>query len=316
MSDKSAIEWTDATWNPLLGCSKVSAGCQQCYAVKTSYRLEAMGKASHRGLTIKRSDGSLNWSGEVRLLEERLDLPLTWRKPRRVFVNSMSDLFHETVPDEFIDRVFATMALARQHTFQLLTKRPERMLAWMRQECSLGTVLHHWKTWKPGQNTWPLPNVWLGVSAENQATLDARVPLLLQTPAAVRFVSFEPLLGRINATRYLEPDLPIWPEMAVPTPGRDYAEPLGDGGWVIRRRSKGPHCFETWVPPIQWAIVGCESGPCARPMHEDWVRQIRDQCRDAGVALFYKQAMRDGKLLHMPELDGRVWAEFPSEAAP
>lgn len=296
MSNNSAISWCDATWNPVVGCTKASEGCRNCYAIREAHRMawnpNAKISSVYRGLIEKWADGSLNWTGEVRCLPERLGLPLTWKKPKRIFVNSVSDLFHESVPGRFIGQVFGVMAVARQHTFQLLTKRPQRMLDLMHPDIvgivqseatqtayellrDRGQVKGHANTFSL---EWPLPNVHIGVSAENQQQADYRIPLLLQTPAAVRFVSLEPLLDWVDLVRA-----------------------VNQCNWLDAAS----------VNSLDWVIVGCESGPCARPMPEDWVRQIRDECQTAGVALFYKQAMRGGKLVHMPELDGRVWAEFP-----
>lgn len=173
MSTHSKIEWTDRTWNPIRGCSLVSPGCTNCYAMRQVHRFDHPG-GPYEGLTRMTEHGPV-WTGKVRVVEEALAEPPSWRKPCRVFVNSMSDLFHEGVPAEFIDRVFAVMQLARRHTFQILTKQPHRM------------ALHR-----------PPANVWLGVSVENQATADERIPLLLQTPAAVRFLSVEPLLEAVD----------------------------------------------------------------------------------------------------------------------
>jgi protein gp37 len=174
MADKTGIQWTEATWNPLAGCSVVSPGCTNCYAMREAGgRLKSSAKFA--GLTEPSKAGPV-WTGEVRLWERVLDQPVRWTKPRRIFVNSMSDLFHESVPDEWIDRVFAVMALCPQHTFQVLTKRADRM----RDYCSSpynGVALSF---------KWPLPNVWLGVSVEDQARADGRIPRLLDTPAAVR----------------------------------------------------------------------------------------------------------------------------------
>lgn len=221
MGDKSKIEWTDATWNPVVGCAKVSPGCDNCYAISMSRRIEATGNEAYQGITTDD-----DWTGLVKCLPERLDQPLRWQRPRRVFVNSMSDLFHPDVPGEFIHDVWATMAAAQQHQFQILTKRPQRMAH------------------EVGSMDWPpLPNVWLGTSIESDRyTFRARH--LAETPAAIRFLSLEPLLG--------------------PLPSLDL-----DG--------------------IHWVIVGGESGPGARPMHPNWVMDIRDQCLDEGVAFFFKQ---------------------------
>ena len=187
------IEWTDKTWNPVTGCTKVSAGCKNCYA-------ERLFPRPYPGRAFT----------DVRLHPERLRQPFHWRKPRRVFVNSMSDLFHEAGPDEFLDQVFAVMALRPRHVFQCLTKRPERMQRylnsraksveyWERQAREFGyTFKFQWEGEVIGTCPFPLPNVWLGVSVEDQEAADARIPLLLETPAAIRFLSCEPLLGRID----------------------------------------------------------------------------------------------------------------------
>ncbi len=261
MGDTS-IEWTDKTWNPVTGCTKVSDGCKHCYA-------ERLFPRAYPGRAFTK----------VRCHPERLEQPLRWRKPQRIFVNSMSDLFHEDIPDEFIGLVFRTMCHpdAARHTFQILTKRPERMLAFCRQMDEFG--------WIPPDNacgiTWPLPNVWLGVSVENQETADERIPLLLQTPAAVRFISAEPLLGPID---------------------------LKHGNW-IPPRGGGPKVniyrpLETQGPSLDWVIVGGESGPKARPMHPQWARDLRDQCVAAGVPYFLKQ---------FGEWAARPWSDHAKE---
>jgi protein gp37 len=218
MADKSAIEWTDATWNPIVGCSIVSPGCTNCYAMKMAGRIEAMGGAKHYAGTTKKVNGNTIWTGKLALAPEKTLLqPLAWRAPRRIFVNSMGDLFHEDVPDAWIDKVFAVMALAKQHTFQVLTKRANRMREYfekidreLRQGGEQGYAprrLDQLACDLSGSpcaaglmeaTDWPLPNVWLGVSAERQQEADERIPELLATPAAVRFVSAEPLLGPIN----------------------------------------------------------------------------------------------------------------------
>jgi protein gp37 len=277
VSDKSLIEWTDATWNPITGCSIVSPGCTHCYAMKL-----AGGRLQHHptraGLTRESKAGPV-WTGEVRFNDGMLLHPLRWTKPRRIFVCAHGDLFAEGVPDEWIDKVFAVMALCPQHTFQVLTKRPERMreyLEWDRLRTVIATViaemgnqrliprkaneraLDHVGMSIP-RDWWPLPNVWLGVSAEDQKRADERIPQLLSTPAARRFVSLEPLLGPIE---------------------------LGLGLWVgffSGSFSEAP------TPEIDWVIVGGESGTGARPMHPDWARSLRDQCKAAGVPFFYKQ---------------------------
>ena len=218
MAATSSIEWTDKTWNPVRGCSVVSPGCVNCYAMKQAHRFSGKGKA-YEGLTKQTTSGP-QWTGKVMLAEAQLLEPLTWRQPQRVFVNSMSDLFHESMEDEWIDRVFAVMALCPQHTFQILTKRADRMRDYMvvldRDMRIPTTTFARWRSEAEGilqdrgdtrtivTNAWPLSNVWLGVSVESQKYADERIPLLLQTPAAARFISAEPLLGPVNL-RDLQP---------------------------------------------------------------------------------------------------------------
>lgn len=311
MSSASKIEWCDATWNPMSGCSKVSAGCANCYAERMAKRQQAMGtKGYEQGF-------------KVTLHPDRLEQPLRWRKPRMVFVCSMGDLFHEDVPFAFVDKVFAVMALCPQHAFQLLTKRPERMAEYIedRGECvrkdgilgdnpigwhidgPYGMLLSEVKN-KPGGNEnwrwlreemdyhdpgrvavagywdwigdgvgnrlidWPLPNVWLGTSTENQLTFGERVPHLRKCPAAVRFLSCEPLLYRIKCDGQLD--------------------------------------------DIQWLIVGGETGPHARGMDSAHVRPIRDECQKAGVPFFFKGWGGTRKRLGNRLLDGQEWNEMPA----
>lgn len=253
MADKTAIEWTDATWNPVVGCSKVSEGCRNCYAMSVAHRNAAMGSERYSGLTEKRPSG-VEWNGTVRTVSQALDQPLRWKRPRRIFVNSMSDLFHPDVSPFFIDRVFAVMETAEQHTFQILTKRPEVMLKYI----SLYDE-HIRNTGYPQGFAGRFPHVWLGVSVENQKTADERIPLLLQVPAAVRWLSMEPLLGPVNLSQFL----------------RSYS--IGS-----------PGAAPTWRS-IDWVVVGGESGHRARPLHPHWVRSLRDQCKDARVPFLFKQ---------------------------
>ena len=223
----SRIEWTDETWNPVTGCSKVSAGCKSCYAEKMAKRLQAMGQ-------IKYKDGF-----KVTLHPNELDRPLHWKKPKKIFICSMSDLFHEDVPDGFIDKIPHTIRRCPQHIFQILTKRPERMYKRLKHIRFI------------------MSNLWLGVTAENQAMADKRIPLLLQTPATVRFVSAEPLLSHIQDMSY-------------------YLD--GDN-------------------KLDWIIIGCESGPNRRPCKLEWVRSLVDQGQNAGVSVFVKQLDIDGKVV-------------------
>ncbi|KAB2347258.1 DUF5131 family protein [Actinomadura rudentiformis] len=254
MSNRSQIEWTDATWNPVTGCTKVSAGCTNCYAETFAERWRGI-----PGHHFK--DGF-----DLRMRPARLAQPLGWRAPRRVFVNSMSDLFHDGVPDEYIASVFAVMIAAPQHTFQVLTKRHARMRALLTShDFALTAYKLAISTYRTTVRAgWPLPNVWLGVSVENQQWADIRVPALLDTPAAVRFLSAEPLLGPVDLTAWLKrPQIPA------------------------RERCRctcHPH-----RPAIDWVITGGESGPRARPAHPGWFRSLRDQCRAGGVAYFHKQ---------------------------
>jgi len=308
------IEWTDATWSPVTGCTKVSPGCDHCYAETLAERFRGTpGHYYERGF-------------DVQLRPEKLDQPLRWRRPRRIFVNSMSDLFHEKVPDEYIARVWATMAWAAPHghTFQVLTKRHGRMRSLLSGDyfrrlfdVEWCNVSEWWgRAWDdrvdlPHLNDGPLPNVWLGVSAENQQWAEIRGHALRQTPAAVRFFSCEPLLGPVDLINGLA---------------------------------------DSWLTGVDWVIVGGESGRGARPMHPDWARSLRDQCQAAGVPFLFKQwgewapsyqlrseraippdprvreervvevgtggsgvirLHRVGKKAAGRELDGRTWDEFP-----
>jgi protein gp37 len=244
MADGTGIEWTDATWNPIRGCRRVSAGCENCYAERVAARFSGPGMP-YDGLA-KNTPSGPRWTGEVRVVESALDQPLRWKRPRRIFVNSMSDLFHESLAFADVLRIFEVMEKAKQHTFQVLTKRPQRAFDFC-ATYGIGTV-----------NPWP-GNVWFGVSTENQATADERIPLALQVPAPVIFISAEPLVGSVVLR-------PSW------VAGYDYS-----GGRAIS------------APRIAWVIAGGESGPGARPMHPAWVRSLRDQCAAANVPYFFKQ---------------------------
>jgi protein gp37 len=257
VADGTTIQWTDATWNPVRGCSRVSEGCRHCYAEGVAYRFSGPGRP-FEGLA-RRGPAGPQWTGKIRLVPEALDLPLRWRKPRLVFVNSMSDLFHEDVPDSFIRAVFTSMAQARQHTFQILTKRAARMRE----------LLSRWAesrlTLRDGHGA-VLPNVWLGVSVEDQRAADERIPELLATPAAVRFLSCEPLLGPVT----LQPTIDAWAaQLARQTMAGRIGDPL--------------------PPRIGWVIVGGESGRGARPMQEAWAREIVRECRAVRLPVFVKQ---------------------------
>lgn len=300
MSQHTSIEWTDCTWNPTRGCSRVSEGCRNCYAEKIAGRFSKGDLDNHNngdqpfhGFAVLTPSGP-RWTGNVGLIEEKLSEPLHRRNPRRVFVNSMSDLFHEALSDEAIDRVFAVMALCPQHTFQVLTKRAARMLDWARLPRPRHRESTWWEEWRclvrsekhlahaPSLPAWPLPNVWLGVSVEDQKTADERIPLLLQTPAAVRFVSYEPALGPVNFRSFFR----------------------GRMGSNIG---------------LDWIIVGGETGPGARPFDVQWARTTIEQCKSAGVACFAKQLGANpihpirSVRLKLSDPKGGNWGEWPAD---
>lgn len=277
MADKTGIEWTDATWNPLRGCSRVSEGCRHCYAEGVAKRFSGPG-LPYDGLIAKGGQ----WNGEIKLVPELLDQPLRWRRPRRIFVNSMSDLFHENVPDTYIDKVFAVMAMAHWHTFQVLTKRPERMRSYfadMKHSFDRGFNVCAFFNAKDddidriAKVPQGLPNVWLGVSVEDQAAAEVRIPLLLQTPAAVRWISAEPLLGALDLTSI---------DMLPGVQHEDVLCHLNALTGVIA----GP---DDQLPALDWVVVGGESGAGARVMQSDWAHSLRDQCAAAGVPFLFKQ---------------------------
>src|SRR5690606_9421890 len=321
------IEWTDETWNPVVGCSPVSEGCRNCYAAREAIRLAGnpnpevsgpyIGTAEMRGLGRFRRPV---FTGIVRGVEGRLTEPLRWKKPRRVFVNSMSDLFHPAVPFEVVDRVFAVMAITPRHVYQVLTKRPDRMAEYMngldpeRVINAAGDLFgdEGWSwvsNWMEGWSRphevpddgnpcngtvkrWPLPNVWLGTSVEDQAAADERIPHLIETPAAVRFLSCEPLLGPVDLS-----------------------------SWIGNPPVCGPGSERTWLPDeagVDWVIVGGESGPKARPCDVQWILRIVKQCKRAAVPVFVKQlgafvVDRDDVGF---EADLSVWADGPDAGQP
>ncbi len=274
MADKTLIEWTDATWNPITGCSVVDAGCTNCYAMQLAgTRLKH--HPSRAGLT-RVSASRPKWTGEVRLNADWLDQPLRWKRPRRIFVCAHGDLFHSSVPDGWIDQVFATMAAAPHHIFQVLTKRPERAYAYLTQGWASRVQALLAPRYPALQVLEPLHNVWLGTSISDQESADARIPKLLGTPAALRFISAEPLLGRV--TLIDRDPIKLVTGVDAQPQHRFYVSLLK--GWGAPGYA---------LPGIDWVIVGGESGPNARPMHPDWVRTLRDECADAGVPFFFKQ---------------------------
>jgi len=329
----SKIEWTDETWNPVIGCSHISAGCENCYAEKMAIRLMNMECRGYINKDVVRN--STGWTGKTAFVESALHKPLHWRKPRRIFVCSMGDLFHDSVPFEWVDQVLAIAWQCPQHTFQILTKRPKRMAQYFSPENLRYSARKIADLLPPGtfgtfdcDMNWPMENLWLGVTAENQKTADYRIPELLLIPAAVRFVSVEPMLGPVDLRRL------------------DY-----DKG-VIGIDSLAGTCGvyqldNAECPRLDWVICGGESGPGARPMDPDWVRSLRDQCGEAETPFFFKQWGHWCHLEQMPddtfaqidasdnsptapsdykkpwgigkkaagkELDGQIWHQFPTPA--
>ena len=259
------IQWCDESWNPIIGCSKVSAGCENCYAEKMALRLANMGNTNYdEVVSISVAyvyQGKLRgkWNGKTNFVESAVKKPLHWRKSRRIFVCSMGDLFHESVPFTWIGRVFSMMRACPQHTFIVLTKRAKIMQRYM-----IVAALY-------SKHNPPPPNVILGVSVEDQATADERIPILLRTPAARRLISLEPLLEDV----YVKPE---------------------------------------YIKNIDWIIIGAESGANRRPCNPEWLWAMTRYYESEGVPVFIKQVDfqgNEGKLVKMPEIDGRVWAQYP-----
>lgn len=311
MADGTKIEWTDATWNPITGCSVVSPGCTNCYAMKLAgTRLQH--HPSREGLTDKTKAGPV-WNGRVRMNRDWLYQPLDWTKPRRVFVCAHGDLFHENVPDDWIDEVFAVMALADKHQFQILTKRPERMFHYLMgkeydnkdgdafRDALIEGNAHRIYEERTGVDTsltmpvhLPLDNVWLGVSVERQEEAVDRINHLLASPAAIRFVSAEPLLGPVDLTKieFATMDIVGGPNtLAFADCTLDALagtlKMVPDGGEAQEHKSD---------KVIDWVIVGGESGPKARPMEAGWARDLRDQCQRSGTAFFMKQMAKKAEI--------------------
>jgi protein gp37 len=294
MSATTGIEWTDATWNPVTGCDEVSPGCDNCYAKTFAERFRGTpGHYFEQGFDVVLRPG-------------KLTLPLSWKKPKRVFVNSMSDLFHKDVPDDYIAQVFAVMGATPQHTYQVLTKRHGRMRSLLRSDAFRAlTKDAHVKMQLDGAlpyrplviNAWPLKNVWLGVSVEDQQRANLRVPALLETPAAKRFLSCEPLLGS------------VWLRHWLPVSLCDACE----------ADMEAPMCAPCYADfnanHVDWVIVGGESGAGYRSMELGWARSLRDQCADAGVPFLFKQVGGRTPKAGGRELDGRTHDEFPESAA-
>jgi protein gp37 len=274
---KTKIPWAEMVWNPISGCKKTSTGCQSCYAEKMANRLSGMPQQSNKyGNVI--TDGK--WNGNSCFDPESLKQPYKWKEGRMIFVCSMSDLFYEINNFSEIYRIFEVIRTERRHRFLVLTKRPERMaefIQWYGEQplaVCLGAKINS------VINGWPLPNLWLGVTAENQEMADKRIPILLDIPAAKRFVSIEPMLEEIYLENYL----------------------------YTRFEMGGARNMHN---ELDWVLCGCESGVNRRPMDINWVRLLKNQCTEADVPFFFKQAYKGGKRIHMPQLDGQVYNQFP-----
>lgn len=295
MTAKTTIEWTNKTWVPITGCTRVSSGCDFCYAAKMTEKFGNQGFANYKGLY-----GNGHFNGKVRIIEDRIHEPLKWVKPQKVFLTSMSDLFHKEVPDETLYRIFAVMSLCQDFTFQILTKRHVRMNQFL-NGCPTHEIEQHREAifnsnikvakkrtkklafFGAQDWDWPLPNVWVGVSVENSERADERIPALLESKASVRFISAEPLLGGMLIESYLRKKPKIY-----------------DMG------------YHSWDRGLDWVIAGSESGQGARPMNEDWIRSLRDQCVENDVRFFYKQKLDpNGSKISTPALDGKRWTQFP-----
>ncbi len=309
----SKIEWTGKTWNPLVGCTIHSAGCKGCYAMGEAWRKMHHPNpkiAAKFAGTAKMVNGHPVWTGRINFSEDALTIPLRRRVPTTWFVNSLSDLFHQSVSDEQIDRVFAIMALCPQHRFQVLTKRSDRMREYMHSIDNgdgerfegfrsaliegMAQSIYHQRTGDDTVDEWlavhlPLPNVWLGVSVEDQRSANERVPDLLATPATVRFLSCEPLIGPVDLSHFSIVDSDGDELHYNPLSGAGILfEHQGDDAEPIELATEDPFGLPT-TPRIGWVICGGESGKRVRPMHPDWPRFLRDQCAAAGVPFFFKQ---------------------------
>ncbi len=277
------IEWTEETWNPIVGCSKVSPGCNHCYAERMAKRLKTMGQGKYSGVVDDNG-----WTGRTYFADlTAINEPLKWKKPRTIFVCSMGDLFHKDVEFNWILKVMYMIDKCQQHTFLLLTKRPERMREFFQD-------------WVPNPfclDEGDLSNVWCGVTAENQEWADKRISILLDIPVAKRFVSIEPMLGPVNLTQInIDQDRTITHNVLTGIPyDWDYGEEFP----------------ENRIEKLDWVICGSESGPSRRPMDIDWVRNLKNQCFKSNVPFFFKQRYEGKKKLTLPELDGLVWDQKP-----
>lgn len=310
MADHTKIEWTDATWNPITGCTLVSEGCRHCYAARLA-ATRLRDHPSRKGLARINAAGEAKFTGEVRLNYHWMHQPLQWKRPRMIFVCAHGDLFHESVPRDWVDMVFAVMAMAPQHIFQVLTKRPERARAYLTERALLGLDIAACKVQLYGPlkrdkplrvpfaetgvgseyRPWPLPNVWLGTSVEDQATANARIPYLVTTPAAVRWISAEPLLGPVDLNHVdFMADCPSDCEYGAVDPST--------GCFECRR------CEDTGKTDeigLDWVVAGGESGNQARPANPQWFRDLRDQCAKFDIPFLFKQW---GEWVSVSEVEG------------
>lgn len=302
------MKWWDQSWNPVVGCSKCSPGCTNCYA-ETLHTQRYDAKQAGKKVSGKCYEKPFS---QIQLLEERLDIPMRRKIPTVYFVNSMSDLFHPDVPFEFIDKVFATIAINPQHTFLVLTKRAGRMREYYNRHVKIRTEdIASALTGKMVRLTrdWPLSNAWLGVTVCNQAEADKNIPLLLQTPAAHRFLSIEPMLGEIDIRKHLTPRPIIDCAFAAPVDltctNEDNMTPeCHNAACPLVPNTVSP------APEINQVILGGETGKNARPMHPEWAQSIRDQCKEAGVPFFLKQLglRKLGRVIDGVEHNDLAWS--------
>lgn len=282
------IEWAEETFNPIIGCSKISDGCTNCWAEKMAFRIANMQVSSPYLNVIKGEKWAYfknpkhGWNGKTHLIESALEKPLKWKKPRRIFVCSMGDLFHESVEWNWITKVCRVIEKCPQHTFLFLTKRPERMKTYF-----FDVIMNYHHN--------PFKNLWIGVTAENQEQADNRIPILLQIPAAKRFVSIEPMLGRVDLTSIQHSN-----EMSINVL-------TGEMQITTQHRVIRP----TMVENLDWVIIGSESGPKRRECKEEWVIDLIQQCEVSDVPVMVKQLHRNGKKVSLPEINGKIYNEYP-----
>lgn len=287
---KTKIEYVTDSWNPVIGCSQISPGCDNCYAIKMASRINNMMPEKSRYKNIVR-DGK--WTGEISLSYQTIMQPYHWKKPRRVFVCDMGDLFFEKIHYSMIYGIISTIARNPVHTFLILTKRPKRMKEFFsRFSPDIKTYLNTLNI------PWPIPNLWLGVTAENQQMAEYRIPLLLKTPAIKRFVSYEPALGPLDLTKLETLDIS----------GTIMINALKGTSWY---KDLDTNRYDIPVNKPDWIICGCESGPGHREMKTEWARSVKNQCEKYNIPFFLKQVYMGHKLIKMPQLDGTIYNQIP-----